>query len=122
MFVMQDATANGDGVHRVEKPVLPGALTEEGIQLERLQKELRTVAALEVSVSVYQQAEHCRLSLHRDCMLSCHVSDGLRDSSDVRESWMRCTICMTKLVALLVARLVMMSLLQAGPSQSKRAS
>lgn len=46
--VSQDGTPNGDGVHRVEKAVLPGALSEEAIHLERLQKELRTVAALEV--------------------------------------------------------------------------
>ena len=86
MLVIQDASANGDGVHRVEKPVLPGALTEEGIQLEHLQKELRTVAALEVSVVLYRQAEDYHLSLHRDCMLSCRMCHGLRDSSDVRES------------------------------------
>ena len=33
----------------MDKPVLPGALSEEAILVERLQKELRTVAALEVS-------------------------------------------------------------------------
>ncbi|CAL5224103.1 g6734 [Coccomyxa viridis] len=46
----EDGTTNGDGVHRVEKAVLPGAMSEEAIQLERLQKELRTVAALEAAV------------------------------------------------------------------------
>ena len=44
----QDGTPNGDKVHRVDKPVLPGALSEEAILVEKLQKELRTVAALEV--------------------------------------------------------------------------
>ena len=44
----QDQTPNGDKVHRVDKPVLPGALSEEAILVEKLQKELRTVAALEV--------------------------------------------------------------------------
>ncbi len=32
----------------MDKAVLPGAMSEEAIQVERLQKELRTVAALEV--------------------------------------------------------------------------
>ena len=86
MIVIQDATPNGDGVHRVEKPVLPGALTEEGIQLERLQKELRTVAALEVGVAVYCHARHYHPSLHRDCMLSCYMCHGLGDLLEVRES------------------------------------
>ena len=44
----QDGTPNGDKVHRADKPVLPGALSEEAILVEKLQKELRTVAALEV--------------------------------------------------------------------------
>lgn len=45
---LQDGTSNGDKVHHVEKAVIPGALSEKAIQVERLQKELRTVAALEV--------------------------------------------------------------------------
>ena len=63
----QDGTPNGDGVHRVEKAVLPGAMSEEAIQLERLQKELRTVAALEVCafalLGFLQSRRPCFLSI-----------------------------------------------------------
>ena len=66
----QDGTPNGDGVHRVEKAVLPGALSEEAIQLERLQKELRTVAALEVCTATCLQTHRASVSLacsYPDC-------------------------------------------------------
>ena len=50
----------------MEKAVLPGALSEEGIQLERLQKELTTVAALEVCTSVLLRRAATWETLHAE--------------------------------------------------------
>ena len=65
--VPQDGTPNGDRVHRVDKPVLPGALSEEAILVEKLQKELRTVAALEVSRPHPPVQEVGLLGKHKAC-------------------------------------------------------
>ena len=48
----------------MEKAVLPGALSEDAIQLERLQKELRTVAALEVCTSMLLRLSAAWRTLH----------------------------------------------------------
>ena len=48
----------------MEKAVLPGALSEDAFQLERLQKELRTVAALEVCTSMLLRLSAAWRTLH----------------------------------------------------------
>ena len=49
--------------------MLPGAMSEEAVQIERLQKELRTVAALEVRrrTPILSQLHHQSVILRRPC-------------------------------------------------------